>query len=83
MLRMLAVQRKGLASSFQFAMKRLIARSSFQTASKLPRRIAWSVMTANHRSTRLSQEALVGVKWSWNRGCSASQARTFGCLCVP
>lgn len=30
----------------------------------------------------LSQEALVGVKWTWNRGRRASHCLTLGCLCV-
>jgi len=33
-------------------------------------------------STRLSQDDEVGVKCNWKRGCLASQAWTFGCLCV-
>jgi hypothetical protein len=33
-------------------------------------------------STRLSQDAEVGVKCSWMRGCLASQPRTTGCLWV-
>ncbi len=28
---------------------------------------------ANHRSTRLIQEVLVGVKWRWKRGRLANQ----------
>ena len=60
-----------------------MARSSLRTESKLPRRMAWLVMSANQRSTRLSQEALVGVKWMWNRGCAASSSFTLGCLWVP
>lgn len=33
------------------------------------------VSSANQRSTRLSQDALVGVKWSTKRGWAASQRR--------
>ena len=54
-----------------------------EALSKLPRRIAWFVITANQRSTRFSHEALVGVKCIWKRGCSASHSFTLGCLCVP
>lgn len=61
----------------------VIVRSRRRTLSKLPRRMAWRVITANQLSTRLSQEALVGVKWMWKRGCAARQSWTFGCLCVP
>ena len=32
--------------------------------------MACAVKSANHRSTRLSHEALVGVKCTWNRGCA-------------
>jgi hypothetical protein len=40
----------------------MMARSSFRTLSKLPRRMASSVISANQRSTMFSHEALVGVK---------------------
>ena len=33
-------------------------------------------------STAFSQDAEVGVKWNTQRGWSASQLWTFGCLCV-
>ena len=49
---------------------------------KLPRRTRFSVNSLNHRSTRFSHEALVGVKCSVNRGCFSSHARTLGCLWV-
>ena len=39
------------------------------------------VRSRKKRSTMLSQEALVGVKWTWKRGC-ASQRLTVGCLWV-
>jgi hypothetical protein len=42
-----------------------------------------SVRSRNQRSTRLSHELEVGVKWKWKRGCLASQARTLGWLWVP
>jgi hypothetical protein len=35
-------------------------------------RMACAVMRPNQRSTRLSHEALVGVKCRWKRGCAAS-----------
>jgi hypothetical protein len=34
------------------------------------------------RSTRFSQDACVGVKWRWKRGCRRSQRFTAGVLCV-
>jgi hypothetical protein len=77
------VQRKGLAISFQCVSQRVIVRSRRRTLSKLPRRMAWLVIRANQRSTRLSHEALVGVKCRWKRGWAASQCTTAGCLWVP
>jgi hypothetical protein len=41
-----------------------------------------TVISANQRSTRLSQEALVGVKCRWKRGCLTSQFLTVGALWV-
>jgi hypothetical protein len=51
-------------------------------AAKSPRRNAWRVMMANNTSTRLRQDAEVGVKCNRTRGCLASQAPTVGCLWV-
>ena len=77
------VQRKGLAFSFQLARKRVMACSKRATLSKLLRRMACAVIRPNQRSTRLSYEALVGVKCRWKRGWAASQCFTAGCLWVP
>jgi hypothetical protein len=49
---------------------------------KTPRLSRCRVSLEKKPSTALSQDAEVGVKWKWNRGCRSSQARTFGCLCV-
>ena len=38
---------------------------------------------ANQRSTRLSHELYVGVKWTWNRGRLANPLRMSGVLRVP
>jgi hypothetical protein len=56
------VQWNGLAFSFHAARYFVIAFSSWRTLSKLPRRMAWSVIRANQRSTRFSHDELVGVK---------------------
>ena len=48
---------------------------------KTPRRNALSVSSRNQRSTRLSHDDEVGVKWRWNRGCLSSHLRTSSC-CV-
>ena len=42
--------------------------------------MAWRSMIPNQTSTRFSQDPEVGVKWTWIRGLSASQALTFGVL---
>lgn len=39
----------------------------------VPRRMHRSVSVENQRSTWLSQDAEIGVRWAWNRGRSASQ----------
>jgi hypothetical protein len=36
------------------------------------RRSRFVIRAENHRSTRFIQEAYVGVKWKWKRGCRAS-----------
>jgi len=46
------------------------------------RRMRFVVISRNQRSTRLSHEELVGVKWKWNRLCLANHARTSGWLWV-
>ena len=45
-----------------------------------PRRISLTVISANHRSTRLSQELAVGVKWMWKRGWASSHFFDGRCL---
>lgn len=70
------VQRKGLALSFQWLSQFMIAASRRRTLSKLPRRIAWPVIIAHQRSTRLSHDALLGVKCRWTRGWAASHSFT-------
>ena len=42
------------------------------TEGNTPRRRALSVSSLNQRSTRFSQDELVGVKWKWTRGCRSS-----------
>ena len=50
-----------------------MASSNWRVLRWVPRRIQRSVRVANQRSTKLIQEALVGVKWRWKRGWRASQ----------
>jgi hypothetical protein len=59
------VQTKGLGFSFVAAMWARIASSSAATLGNTPRRIRRRVSRANQPSTRLSQEAEVGVKCRW------------------
>jgi hypothetical protein len=77
-----AVQTKGLGFSFASAKYRLIAACSSTSEAKLPRLSRRLVRVAKKPSTAFSQEQEVGVKWKVQRGCRASQARTFGCLWV-
>src|SRR5258706_15438892 len=74
------VQAKGRGCSFHESMKAPMALVSSLTEVKEPRRMASRVMTEKKHSARLSQEQLVGVKWSVMRGFFASQALTWGCL---
>jgi hypothetical protein len=52
------------------------------TSRKTPRRRRFAVRSRKNRSTMLSHEALVGVKWMWNRGWRFNQRWTAGCLWV-
>src|SRR4051812_48922235 len=77
-----AVQTKGLGHSLASARKRLMAAWRSTIPLKTPRLSRLLVSLAKQPSTALSQEAEVGVKWKWKRGCRTSHARTFGCLWV-
>lgn len=74
------VQVKGLGVLLCSRMYRLMASWRSATDLKVPRRMRRLVMIEKKPSTALSQEAEVGVKWKTQRGWSASQARTVGCL---
>ena len=52
-----------------------MVRSSSLVERWTPRLICLSVSSPNQRSTWLSQEALVGVKWACQRGRLANQSR--------
>jgi len=54
---------KGVGASFVMLTSSRIARSSSRVLRCAPRLICFRVSSANHRSTRFSQDALVGVKW--------------------
>ena len=47
-----------------------------------PRRMRFCVISAKKRSTMFSQEAEVGVKCKWKRGCALIQRFTAGVLWV-
>jgi hypothetical protein len=55
---------------------------SWRTEVWVPRRSFLVVSSENQRSTRLSQDELVGVKCMTNRGWFVSQRFTAGVLCV-
>ena len=54
----------------------MMALLSSATLLKAPRRMRFRVISAKKRSTMLSQEAEVGVKCRWKRGCALSQRFT-------
>ena len=58
-----AVQINGLRLVFCTAMYTSMAASNSASLANTPRRMRLSVMSRKKRSTLLSQEALVGVKW--------------------
>jgi len=68
--------------SFQVSIQALISALSWRTEVWVPRRSFSVVSSENQRSTRLSQEALVGVKCGTNLGCAVSQRFTAGVLWV-
>src|SRR6516164_3922720 len=60
---------KGLGSALWFSRYSMIASLSWVTLLKASRRMRFRVISAKKRSTMLSQDAEVGVKWRWKRGC--------------
>lgn len=78
----LAVHLKGFGFWFRCSIHSSIAVLSSVTSLKVPRRMRWRVISANSRSTRLSQEQDVGVKCSVKRLCQANQRFTAGVLWV-
>src|SRR6266403_1576938 len=60
----------------------MMALLSSATLLKAPRRMRFRVISAKKRSTMLSQDAEVGVKCKWKRGCALSQRFTAGVLWV-
>ena len=77
------VQMKGLGSLFHSLIQMRTSRSRSTTLRWALRRSLRLVSSANQRSTRLSQEPLVGVKCRWNRGWRSSHFLTSGVLWVP
>ena len=70
----LLVQMNGFGFALWTVKYSSIACSSSWVLRCVPRRICRSVIAANHRSTWLIQDALVGVKCRWKRGWPASQS---------
>lgn len=68
--------------SFQPVPQARISAFSSLTKATSARCRAWRSMIPNHTYTRFSQETEVGMKWSWKRRFSASQAFTSGVLCT-
>ena len=63
---------KGLGSSLWFSSYSMMALLSSATLLNALRRMRLRVISAKKRSTILSQDAEVGVKWRWKRGCDLS-----------
>ena len=66
----------GLAFLFHSLIQPRMSRSSSMTLRWVERRSLRQVNSANQRSTRLSQDAEVGVKCRWKRGCRSSHFLT-------
>ena len=76
------VQTNGLGLLFHSLIHLRMSVSSSVTLRWADRRSLRLVSSANHRSTRLSQLELVGVKCRWNRGCLISHWWIAGVLWV-
>jgi hypothetical protein len=76
------VQVNGRGFLFQALVHCRRSASSAVTVRWAERRSLRLVSSANHRSTRLSQEALAGVKCRWNRGWRSSHFLTSGVVRV-
>ncbi|QEH37380.1 hypothetical protein OJF2_59700 [Aquisphaera giovannonii] len=61
----------------------MIAFSKAATLRNTPRRSRRSVIAAKNRSTWLSHDPLVGVKWRRYSGCRSNPRFTAAVLCVP
>jgi hypothetical protein len=78
----LLVQINGYGLMFWCPMYSSMAEISSGTLVNTPRHNRSLVISRKKRSTMFSNDAEVGVKWMWKRGCLASHFRTAGCLCV-
>ena len=67
------VQVNGRGFSFQVSIHCRMSASRAATLVWTPRRMSLSVTSPKNRSTWLTQDDPVGVKWMWNRGWRASQ----------
>ena len=75
-----AVHLKALGSSLACSIYRSMAATRSSTDRNTPRLRVCRVSLEKKPSTAFSQEHEVGVKWNIQRGLSASQASTSGCL---
>src|SRR3954447_5268747 len=76
------VQTYGLGLSFQVLIQPRMSALSARTERCVPRCSFLVVSSPNQRSTRLSQDELVGLKCRTKRGCASSQRLTAGVLWV-
>src|SRR6185437_15947967 len=78
----LLVHTNGLGSLFHSLIHLRMSVSSSVTLRWADLRSLRFVSSANQRSTRLSQDELVGVKWGWKRGCFSSHSLIAGVVWV-
>jgi hypothetical protein len=76
------VQPEGRGFSFQVPIQSRMSFSRALTLVCAPRLIFFSVSSPNQRSTMLSHEPEVGVKWRWNRGRRSNHRLISGVLWV-
>lgn len=78
----LAVETRYIGFRLCTAMYSSMAEINSGTLRKTPHSHRSVEMLRKRRSTMLSQDTEVGVKWIWKRGCFSSHCRTVGCLWV-
>src|ERR1700680_1001336 len=73
----------GFGSALCFSRYSMMPLLSSATLVKAPRRMRIRGISAKNRSTMLSQEAEVGMKWRWKRECAFSQRLRLQSMRMP